>query len=78
MRFVDRQYAGMAQGVGMAKILGRIYNAQLKVGNAHLYCSFTIIEARLPLDPVRSSVRSLSQLHVYRAATSTYSSDSIC
>ncbi|CAN0257120.1 unnamed protein product [Ectocarpus fasciculatus] len=41
---IDKSYAGRAVGVGFARILGRIHDANIRIGNSYLRCSFTVIE----------------------------------
>ena len=44
LRLIDRNFAGVAQGVGTCKILGRVHSAQMKIGKSFFLSSFTIIQ----------------------------------
>jgi DNA damage-inducible protein 1 len=44
MRLLDTRFAGVAQGVGTAKILGKVHMSQMKFGKGYFPVSITIID----------------------------------
>lgn len=43
MRLVDSRFSGIAKGVGVQKIIGRIHMVQLQIGNDFLTTSFSVL-----------------------------------
>ena len=44
MNLLDDRFAGLAKGVGTAKILGRVHAAQFMLGKSHFEASITVIQ----------------------------------
>lgn len=49
MRLVDIRWAGIAKGVGVQKIIGRIHMVQIQIENDFLTSSFSVLEQQ-PMD----------------------------
>ncbi|XP_019868049.1 protein DDI1 homolog 2 isoform X4 [Aethina tumida] len=49
MRLVDTRWAGIAKGVGVQKIIGRIHMVQIQIENIYLTTSFSVLEEQ-PMD----------------------------
>ncbi|KAK0176552.1 hypothetical protein PV328_000673 [Microctonus aethiopoides] len=49
MRLVDSRWAGVAKGVGVQRIIGRIHMVQIQIENDHLTTSFSVLEEQ-PMD----------------------------
>ncbi|XP_031777384.1 protein DDI1 homolog 2 isoform X2 [Nasonia vitripennis] len=49
MRLVDIRWSGVAKGVGVQRIIGRIHMVQIQIGCDHLTTSFSVLEEQ-PMD----------------------------
>lgn len=49
MRLVDKRWAGVAKGVGVQKIIGRIHMVQIQIEDVFLTSSFSVLEQQ-PMD----------------------------
>ena len=49
MRLVDTRWAGIAKGVGVQKIIGRIHMVQIQIEKDYLTTSFSVLEEQ-PMD----------------------------
>lgn len=43
-RLIDKRFAGIAHGVGQSRIIGRVHQAPLKVGNDFVTSSLVVLE----------------------------------
>lgn len=44
MRLVDKRWQGVAMGVGVQPVIGRIHMVQIQIGNDHLTTSFSVLK----------------------------------
>lgn len=44
MRLIDTRWTGVAKGVGIQCVIGRIHMVQIQIGNDHLTTSFSVLE----------------------------------
>ena len=44
LHLLDERWQGIAKGVGQSRILGRVHQAPVKVGDKHLPCAITVLE----------------------------------
>lgn len=49
MRLVDTRWAGIAKGVGVQRIIGRIHMVQIQIESDYLTTSFSVLEEQ-PMD----------------------------
>ncbi|XP_011496028.1 PREDICTED: protein DDI1 homolog 2 [Ceratosolen solmsi marchali] len=49
MRLVDARWSGVAKGVGIQRIIGRIHMVQIQIGGDHLTTSFSVLKEQ-PMD----------------------------
>ena len=64
---LDERWSGVAKGVGESKILGRVHQAPIKVGDKHIPCAITVLEqvSSIVLYKYCQSIEQSISIHTY-------------
>jgi DNA damage-inducible protein 1 len=75
MRLVDTRWAGIAKGVGVQKIIGRIHMVQIQIETDYLTTSFSVLEEQ-PMDMLLGL--DMLKRHQVHLILSGFVSDFVC